>query len=78
MFRAARNSDASRLTDVVDGAVVAAEDEEGAGSVVAADGNHVLVLWAGPFCSDQWRKKKPKRILGRGAVRRQHPPASVW
>lgn len=33
-----------RLTDVVDGAVVAAEDEEGAGGVVAADGNHVLVL----------------------------------
>ncbi|TNN26358.1 hypothetical protein EYF80_063505 [Liparis tanakae] len=32
------------LTDVVDGAVAAAQDEEGAGRVVAADGNHVLVL----------------------------------
>lgn len=32
------------LTDVVDGAVVAAQDEEGPGGVVAADGNHILVL----------------------------------
>lgn len=32
------------LTDVVDGPVVAAQDEEGAGGVVAADGNHILVL----------------------------------
>lgn len=32
------------LTDVVDGAVVAAQDEEGSGRVVAVDGNHVLVL----------------------------------
>lgn len=35
-----------RLTDVVDGAVVAAQDEEGPGGVVAADGNHILVLSA--------------------------------
>lgn len=32
------------LTDVVDGAVVAAQDEEGPSGVVAADGNHILVL----------------------------------
>lgn len=32
------------LTNVVDGAVVAAQDEEGPGGVVAADGNHILVL----------------------------------
>lgn len=32
------------LTDVVDGAVVAAEDEQRAGRVVAADGDDVLVL----------------------------------
>lgn len=32
------------LTDVVDGAVIAAQDKEGAGGVVAADGNHILVL----------------------------------
>lgn len=32
------------LTDVVDGSVVAAQDEEGSGRVVAADGNNILVL----------------------------------
>lgn len=32
------------VTYVVDGPVVAAQDEEGTSGVVAADGNHVLVL----------------------------------
>lgn len=35
------------LTHVVDGAVVAAEEEEGAGGVVAVDGHHVLDLRPG-------------------------------
>lgn len=32
------------LTNIVDGAIVAAQDEEGPGGVIAADGNHILVL----------------------------------
>ena len=32
------------LTNIADGSVAAAEDEEGAGRVIAADANHVLDL----------------------------------
>lgn len=53
------------LTDVVDGAVVAAQDKEGAGGVVAADGNHILVLQRSQrTCVKQtWSNQLPRQVF---------------